>query len=277
MEPKDLLQLRDPLATLADAAARVILEHYHGEIPLEAETKADDTPVTAADLAAHDVLVTGLASIGLPDDGSLPVLSEESSEQAFDQRLSWPRFWMIDPLDGTREFLARNDEFCVNIALIEDGRARLGLVAIPCTGELFFGGPELGAWRRGSDGWDRVRARCGDDDEPLRVFTSRRHGGLRLEALLKTLQSRVCGLQRLYSGSAIKFCRLAEGAADLYPRFTPCSEWDTAAGHALLQGAGGDVLGLDAVPLVYNKPDSLRSPEFYALADPGRPLWAALY
>lgn len=232
-------------------------------------SKSDNTPVTAADLAADRLLVEGLAPFGLP------VLSEESVEQAASRR-QWDAFWMVDPLDGTREFLERTGEFTINIALIEGHRAALGLIAIPLTGELYVGGPGLGAWRRVDGGWEAIRCRDLAADGPLVVLTSRRHRGERLEAWLCQLEGRVPGIERRHSGSAIKFCRLAEGIADCYPRFSPCSEWDTAAGQALLEGAGGAVLGLDGKALSYNARESLLSPDFLALADPGHSVWALL-
>ena len=259
--------IRDSLARLAEEAALAILDYYHADESIEPEAKSDNTPVTAADLAAHHTLLEGLAPFGLP------VLSEESVEQASSRR-QWDTFWMVDPLDGTREFLERTGEFSINIALIEGHRATLGLIAIPLTGELFIGGPGLGAWRRVDSGWEAIHCRTLPAAGPVVVLTSRRHRGDRLEAWLGQLAARVTRVERRHSGSAIKFCRLAEGSADCYPRFAPCSEWDTAAGQALLEGAGGAVLGLDGEPLSYNARDSLLSPHFQALADPGHPVWA---
>lgn len=257
------------MADLAVAAGAAILSHYHSEAPVASETKADSTPVTAADLAAHDVLVQGLSKFGLP------VLSEESAEQAL-QREEWETFWMVDPLDGTREFLERTGEFSINIALIEAHRATFGLIAIPVTGEIFCGGPTVGAWKCARSGWRPVHGRSLPQAGPVIVLASRRHRGEKVERFLAELSDLVPDLKRMHSGSAIKFCRLAEGSADLYPRFSPCSEWDTAAGQALLEGAGGAVLSLDGSPLRYNSRDTLLSPNFFALADPEHPLWQKL-
>ena len=251
------------------AAGRAILSHYHSDAPVASETKPDDTPVTAADLAAHDVLVAGLSRFGLP------VLSEESVEQAV-QRREWEAFWMVDPLDGTREFLERTGEFSINIALIEDHRATFGLIAIPGTGEVFCGGPAVGAWQLAKGAWKAVHCRPLPEAGPVIVLASRRHRGEKLQRFLAKLDDLVPDLARVHSGSAIKFCRLAEGSADLYPRFSPCSEWDTAAGQALLEGAGGAVLSAEGSPLRYNSRETLLSPNFYALADPGHPLWSKL-
>jgi 3'(2'), 5'-bisphosphate nucleotidase len=261
--------LRDSLARLATDAAATILEHYRGDVALNRQTKADDTPVTAADYAAHDILVTGLSGSGLP------VLSEEEIVDS-SERLQWNAFWMVDPLDGTREFLEGTGEFSVNIALIERQVATLGLIAIPVTGEIFAGGPGLGAWRRQSAGWEAVHSRQLSVDVPLRVLTSRRHRGPALEDCLANLASGAIEIERGYSGSAIKFCRIADGSADFYPRFSPCSEWDTAAGQALVEGSGGAVLGLDGSPLRYNSRDSLISPNFLAMGDPAHAIWENL-
>jgi 3'(2'), 5'-bisphosphate nucleotidase len=265
----DLSGIREPLADIAREAARTILSFYDADRPVAAQSKADNTPVTAADLAAHRLILDGLAPFGLP------VLSEEAVAQTSERR-HWDAFWMVDPLDGTREFLAANGEFSVNIALVEGHTATLGLVAIPVTGELFIGGPELGAWRCDGDDWRAIRCRAVPAAQPLVVFTSRRHRGEALESCLSSLSALAPGLERRHSGSAIKFARLAEGEADFYPRFSPCSEWDTAAGQALLEGAGGAVLTLDGEPLRYNTRDTLMSVPFHAIADPGHTLWSKL-
>jgi 3'(2'), 5'-bisphosphate nucleotidase len=255
------------VAELTQAAAAAILSHYHSETPATSEIKADSTPVTAADLAAHDILVDGLARF------DLPVLSEESAEHAGHRR-AWETFWMVDPLDGTREFLERTGEFSINIALIEAHRATFGLIAIPGTGEVFCGGPGLGAWRLAAGAWQAMHCRSLPEAGPLVVLTSRRHRGEKLAHLLSGLSDLVPDVRQVHCGSAIKFCRLADGSADFYPRFSPCSEWDTAAGQALLEGAGGAVLSVNGSPLRYNARDILLSPKFYALADPGHPLWS---
>ena len=268
MESFELASIRDALAPLARQAAVVILEFYQDGAALQEVTKADNTPVTAADLAAHRLIVDGLAVHGLP------VLSEESAEDAVERR-DWPAFWMVDPLDGTREFLERTGEFSINIALIEGHRAVLGLIAIPVTGELYLGGPGSGAWRLEREEWTPVCTRRLPEAGPVGVLTSRRHRGAALDDYLGRLEQSF-PLERHHSGSAIKFCRLAEGRADVYPRFSPCSEWDTAAGQALLEGAGGAVLGTDGKPLRYNARDTLLSPHFLALADPDHALWSTL-
>jgi len=225
--------------------------------------------VTAADLAAHRRLVAGLQPFGLP------VLSEESAEQASHRR-DWENFWMVDPLDGTKECVGGTGGVTVNIARFEGHRAVFGLVAVPTESAVYMGGAGLGAWKLTGGDHQPIRTRPLDSAGTVVVLASRRHRGARLAACLDALQSRVCTLQRDNAGSALKFCRLAEGAADFYPRYSPCSEWDTAAGQALLEGAGGAVLGLDGEPLGYNRRDTLLSPNFHAIADPSQPLWAEL-
>ncbi len=251
------------------ATGEEILRFYHSGEEVESEAKADNTPVTAADLAAHHLLVDGLARFGLP------VLSEESANEASARR-DWPAFWMVDPLDGTREFLGRTGEFTINIALIEGHCASFGLIAVPVGGAVYAGGKGLGAWKRVSEHWVPIHCRPLPEAETLVVTASRRHRGEKLDASLATLEQRFPGFRRDHAGSALKFCHLAEGRADFYPRYSPCSEWDTAAGQAIVEGAGGAVLGMDGEPLRYNARDTLLSPHFHAMADPQHPLWKSL-
>jgi len=267
MLDRDYRELLEPLRELCEAAGAAILDYYHSATPTEHDTKSDDSPITAADLAAHEILVAGLAETGLP------VLSEESNADELQARRSWQHFWMVDPLDGTKEFLGRTDEFTINIALVEGHSARFGMIAVPCSGDIYAGAPGEGAWRYRDGSWDDIRCRSLSNSEPLVVLTSRRHRGATLEACLDKLSGHQAGVERGYFGSALKFCLLAEGGADFYPRFSPCSEWDTAAGQALLEAAGGAVLGLDGLPLSYNARESLLNPHFLALADPETETW----
>jgi 3'(2'), 5'-bisphosphate nucleotidase len=182
----------------------------------------------------------------------------------------------VDPLDGTREFLGRTGEFTVNIALVRDHVAVFGLIAVPTSDTVYAGGPGLGAWKRRAGSWVPVQCRRLDDAETLVVVASRRHRGEKLDACLAALETRAPGFRRDHAGSALKFCYLAEGRADFYPRFSPCSEWDTAAGQALVEGAGGAVLGMNGEPLRYNQRETLLSPHFHALGDPANKLWKIL-
>lgn len=240
---------------LATRAGAAILEIYRG--PIAVETKADLSPVTEADRTSHRIIAVGLAEF-TPE---LPVLSEEGRDTPFDERRSWGRFWLVDPLDGTKEFIQRNGEFTVNIALVEGGRPVWGVVYVPAQDTLFWGGAGRGAWvRRDAAPPEPLRVRPAPADG-LTVVQSRSHPSPELDAYLEAF--RVAGA--LSVGSSLKFCALAEGRADLYPRLGPTMEWDTAAGQAVLEGAGGRVTDLDGRPLAYNKP-SLLNPHFVASA-----------
>ena len=220
---------------------------------------------------------TGLAGL----DAALPILSEESAPADLTERRTWRRYWLIDPLDGTREFLARTGEFTINVALICDHQPVLGVLYLPLERTAYVGipGVEARCFRdAGAGGWTAtdLATRRLQPGQPLTVLASRRHRGPRLQSCLDWLGEHWGPVARLNSGSALKFCQLAEGVGDLYPRFSPCCEWDTAAGQAVLEAAGGLLLGLDGKPLRYNCQDSLFSPDFYALADATHPLWRRL-
>jgi 3'(2'), 5'-bisphosphate nucleotidase len=276
---------------LTERAAQTVLEHYNeyraqhlecGRAAPEAEReaagaftrKADRTPLTEADLASHRILCAGLAEL-TPD---VPVLSEESTPAEIAARRDWQRLWMVDPLDGTREFLEGNGEFTINIALIDQGRSRVGLLYQPVKKQAWLGVVGEGAWslRRGAGGWtpSALHTRRLPPDT-LVVLASRRHRNDRLATALEVLGGER-ELERRNSGSALKFCDLAAGFGDCYPRFSPCSEWDVAAGDALVTAAGGAVLGIDGQPLRYNARASLLSPHFVAVGDTRPELWAPL-
>jgi 3'(2'), 5'-bisphosphate nucleotidase len=264
-----------PLLALCRSAGEAICRHYHAPGADQFESKRDDTPLTRADIDAHNILEQGLASMS----PGLPVLSEESTREQLAERRSWTRFWLVDPLDGTKEFLARTGEFTINIALVEAHCPVLGILYLPLAQQAYVGIPGQGAWCYDYAGeWQRkpVSTRGLRTGEPVTVLASRRHHGPRLGACLDWLETAWGPLQRRDSGSALKFCQLAAGQGDFYPRFSPCSEWDTAAGQALLEAAGGALLGMDGRALRYNCRGSLLSPHFYALGDPAHPLWQRL-
>jgi 3'(2'), 5'-bisphosphate nucleotidase len=255
---------------IARAAGAAIIEveraHRAGDAgALGLRSKGDASPVTAADLAAHRVIVDALRRL-TPD---VPVLSEEAADVAWATREVWRRFWLVDPLDGTREFLTGNGEYTVNIALVEHHAPRLGVVYAPASGLEYSGIAGVGAWRARGVGAGpepiRVGGRSVPDapGAPLRVVGSRSHRGDSLDALLR----RIGPHEFVPMGSSLKFCVLAEGGADVYPRLGPTSEWDTAAGHAVLLGAGGRVLQLDGSPLGYNRKAGLLNPDFVACGD----------
>ncbi|PJK00596.1 3'(2'),5'-bisphosphate nucleotidase [Lysobacteraceae bacterium NML91-0213] len=253
--------LREGVIAIARDAAVAILEVYAGAF--EVEHKADASPVTAADLAAHHRIVDGLRAL----TPGVPVLSEECADEVpTRQRHGWSRYWLVDPLDGTREFVKRNGEFTVNIALVEDGVARFGVIQQPVTGALWHGVPGRGAWLREGGGERAITVRR-PAVEPLRVAASRSHRDARTSALM----ARIGRTEAIGLGSSLKFCRLAEGRMDVYPRFGPTSEWDTAAGQAILEGAGGQVLDPQGRPFRYNQRDTLLNGDFIAFGDPGLP------
>jgi 3'(2'), 5'-bisphosphate nucleotidase len=249
------------LRELCEEASAAIVSHYRSDDGSSHRSKADNSPLTDADLASHRILLEGLEQFGLP------VLSEESSPEVFAARQAWPEFWMVDPLDGTREFVERTGEFTINIALIRQHQACFGLIAVPLQGLIYAGEPGRAAGKYEAGRWQPIQCRQLAPPQPLVVLTSRRHRGERLDACLEDAARCGSEVQRKYMGSALKFCLLAEGEADFYPRFSPCSEWDTAAGQALMEGAGGHVRNLDGQPLRYNSGESLLNPDFLAVAD----------
>ena len=250
-------ELREAVISIAREAAAAILDVY--ENAFEVHSKSDASPLTAADLAAHHCIVEGLERL-TPD---LPVLSEEAADIPWETRRHWQRYWLVDPLDGTREFVKRNGEFTVNIALIEDGVATFGVIQAPVTGVLWCGTPGQGAFRRDADGEHPLHVRA-PATAPLRVAASRSHLDPRTQALM----GRIGEVETIGLGSSLKFCRLAEGGMDVYPRFGPTSEWDTAAGQSVLEAAGGALLDPRGRPFRYNQRAGLLNGDFIALGDP---------
>ncbi|HEY5644722.1 MAG TPA: 3'(2'),5'-bisphosphate nucleotidase CysQ [Pseudomonadales bacterium] len=262
----------EELVGLVEAAGEAILRIY--ETDFDVQTKSDESPLTQADLASHRVLAEGLQRLA-PE---LPLFSEEADLPPFEQRRRWQRYWLVDPLDGTKEFINRNGEFTVNVALIDGQRPVVGVVGVPVRKQVYVGVEGRGAWRFDRRGAQQTRVtlsgRARRDDAPLVVVASRSHGGERLEHYLGSLESAFGRVVRTPVGSSLKLCILAEGEADLYPRLGPTSEWDIAAAHAVLAAAGGDVWAVDGSPLTYNSKDSVLNPEFFAAAD-GRYPWRA--
>lgn len=253
--------LLEPVIKLARLAGEVILPYWRANVTVT--SKADDSPVTAADIAAHQLLAEGLLALA-PD---IPVLSEEDADIPLSERATWERWWLVDPLDGTKEFISGSEEFTVNVALIEHGRVVFGVVSMPTNNRCYFGGAGLGAFR--SDDDDHltpisVRQEPGDGHD-FTVVASRRHTSAEQERLLAGLSAAVGHLHLTNIGSSLKFCLLAEGAADCYPRLAPTSQWDTAAAQGVLEGAGGEVLELSGESFSYSARESLLNPFFLAL------------
>ena len=249
MNPPELL---DRISALAQAAGSAAMQVYACDFAVRG--KADQSPVTEADERAEAVILAGLAAL-TPD---IPVISEEQAAAGLAPAAA-DRFWLVDPLDGTREFIQRNGEFTVNIALIEFGRPTLGVVAAPALDRLFAGALGSGAQLHDAAGTRRIACRA-TPAEGLTVVCSRSHGDR--DALERFLAGRrVAGVTS--AGSSLKFCLIAAGEADLYPRLGRTMEWDTAAGHAVLAAAGGSVRTLDGTELRYGKP-GLDNPHFVA-------------
>jgi len=245
------------VAAIARRAGEAILAVYAGDFAVA--HKEDRSPLTAADLAAHRIIVEGLSRL----TPALPVLSEESATLPAAERLAWSRYWLVDPLDGTREFVKRNGEFTVNIALIDAHRPRLGIVHAPVGGALWYAWEGGGAHLQQAPDQAARRLATRTAATPLVIAGSRSHASPRETDLV----GRLGPVERLPLGSSLKFCRIAEGAADLYLRLGPTSEWDTAAGQCVLEQAGGAVLDLHGQPFRYNTRDSLLNPDFIACGD----------
>jgi 3'(2'), 5'-bisphosphate nucleotidase len=253
----DHASLARECAALARTAGQAIMRIYDADYTIA--RKDDASPLTAADLAAHHAILDGLSTL----TPQIPVLSEESAEQAaWDERRGWTRYWLVDPLDGTREFIKHNGEFTVNIALIEQGEPTLGVVYAPALDEMFIawqGGHAYAETAQGGEAKIATRWRA----TPLIVAGSRSHADPRMLSALHAV-----GAHELISlGSSLKFCRAAQGRADLYVRYGPTSEWDTAAGQCVLEQAGGGVTRLDGSRLAYNTKASLLNPDFLAFGD----------
>lgn len=258
LDKDDLRALRLSCVEIADLAGLAILDVYN-EDDLGIVTKDDDSPLTRADLASHKVIVAALEKL-TPD---WPILSEESTGISTETRRQWQRYWLVDPLDGTKEFIKRNGEFTVNIALIDNGRPILGVVQVPVSNYCYSGSELEGAFLRSLEAVEKpIQVRLPPASPPI-VVGSRSHASPRVAAYLEQL-----GSHELTSmGSSLKFCLVASGQADLYPRLGPTMEWDTGAAQAIVEAAGGKVMRTDNTPLDYNQRDTLLNPEFLVIGD----------
>lgn len=256
----NLEKVLDQLVDISRRAGLAILEWYEGDMGIT--QKADDSPLTRADLASHELINTELIRLW-PE---IPVLSEESADIPWETRRSWQQYWLVDPLDGTKEFINRNGEFTVNIALIRDHQPVMGVVHVPVTDISYFGASGVGAFRQQGSGPSTAINTRQPAATPAIVVGSRSHANPELATQLEAL-----GPHELISmGSSLKFCRLAEGLADFYPRLGPTCEWDTAAAQAVVEAAGGQVVKIDGSPLGYNSKEIYLNPHFFVIGDPER-------
>ncbi|MBP3973577.1 3'(2'),5'-bisphosphate nucleotidase CysQ [Pseudoxanthomonas spadix] len=252
--------LHEAIIAIARDASAAIMEVYAEDF--QVEHKADHSPLTCADLAAHRIIADGLSRL-TPE---LPLLSEEGASIPWSTRQDWHAYWLVDPLDGTREFVKRNGEFTVNIALIEGHQPVFGVIMAPVTGTIWHAEAGRRALRRDGENDRELRTRH-PAVAPLRVAASRSHRDPRTQAVLDRLPD----AQTVPLGSSLKFCHIAEGALDLYPRFGHTCEWDTAAGQCILEAAGGALLAPDGRAFRYNRRESLLNGDFIALGDPSLP------
>ena len=261
-------ELAEQVVTLAEQAGRAILEVYHRSDRLEVVAKSDQSPLTEADISAHHIIVTGLKKL-LPE---VPVLSEEGEIPDFEVRDRWPCYWLVDPLDGTREFIRRNGEFTVNIALIDNHMPVLGVVHVPVKQTTYTGLPGFGAFKHRKNARQKLAVRRMDERVskklPVIAVASRRQGVAEVEQLLQKMAGTLGDLETRNIGSSLKLCLVAEGSADIYPRLSPTCEWDTAAAQAVVEAAGGVVLDRQLQPMRYNTKDSLLNPCFFVIGDP---------
>ena len=238
----------DEVISIAIKAGKDILKFYN--TPIEVEHKSDDSPLTKADLAAHHVILDSLKK-ETPD---IPILSEEGGMPEYSERKEWTRYWLVDPLDGTKEFIKKNGEFTVNIALIENNIPVFGVVHIPATGVSYIGDRSKGSFKIDKDGnRKKIYSEVPDLTIPVRIVCSRSHGSSDMEKVLAEK-----GIQigdQVPAGSSLKFCLLAEGKADVYPRLGPTMEWDTGAGDAVFRYSSKN--GTRYSPIVYNKENML--------------------
>ncbi len=253
-------ELLKDIEALAIKAGEAILEIYESG-DFDVNHKADDSPLTKADLASHNVIVAGLAAL-TPE---IPILSEESASIPFEERQTWDKYWLVDPLDGTKEFIKKNGEFTVNIALIEQGKSILSVVYVPVSAVNYSAAVGVGVFKKADGKRSSIMVKKNSRFKPT-VVGSRSH----MSDEVKDYLSRLGQHELVSMGSSLKFCLVAEGQADLYPRLGLTSEWDTAAAQCIVEQAGGQVVTMDGKPLIYNTKDSLLNPHFMVYGDKSR-------
>lgn len=258
MKPHQYLK---PIIQIAKQAGNEIAKIYHQQNSLVTQKKADASFVTEADIKAHHLIVEALKRL----TPSIPVISEEVSFPLFEERQHWKQYWCVDPLDGTYEFMHKTGEFVVSIALIEDNYPILGIIDVPLKNIAYFSAKAHGAFKIYPNGkQEKIRSRSLKNAQPTRVVISRRAG---ISAHLTEFLSRFDNYELVECSSALKFCLVAEGKADIYPRFGTTHEWDTAAGQCILEEAGGSVVDLSGNRLSHNTQESLKNPHFLAVGD----------
>lgn len=251
-------RLTHAVVDVVTAACKRILDFYGGDV--QVQRKGDQSPVTPADLEAHRIVAEGLKVL----EPGLPILSEEGELASFDERCRWNQYWLVDPLDGTRGFIAGSGEFTVNVALVSGHRTILGVVAVPVRGVCYYAAKGSGAYMRHADGTpESIRTRSRPSGQ-LVVLRSR----TRLHAKVDELLTRLPSVRVIRASSSLKACLVAQGVADLYPAYGPTSEWDTAAAQCLVEEAGGRFTDLQLEALRYNRTASLENPPFVAFGDP---------
>ena len=249
------------VSNLAISAGHAIIEHYQKDIKVT--IKEDQSPLTNADLDSNNIICSGLLKI----DPSIPIISEESFVD-WQTRKEWNKYWLIDPLDGTKEFINKNGEFTVNIALIENNKPVLGVIYVPVLSTLYFASQNYGSYKLNCSSKldslnksNKIHVNNKKKSDHLFIIGSRSHSN---ENFNEWIQENIEDYELLKKGSSLKFCKIGDGAADLYPRFGPTSEWDIAAGHIILIEAGGRVYSIDNDEIVYNKKENILNPYFIA-------------
>ena len=256
-----MASLVEKIVEISVLAGAEIMKIYKGSEDWEVESKSDDSPLTRADKQANDLIVARLQML----DQQYPIISEENKLQEYEERRGFKKFWLVDPLDGTKEFIKRNGEFTVNIALVEDGQPVLGVVYVPVSGDIYYAEKDKGAFHKKGDGAPtEMKANSySTSDKGLRVVCSRSHINDATQAYIDQLSEP----NTVSKGSSLKFMLLASGQAEVYPRMGPTMEWDTGAAHIVLEEAGGKVINVETdQPLGYNK-ENLLNPHFIAYAN----------
>ncbi|WP_202951109.1 3'(2'),5'-bisphosphate nucleotidase CysQ [Synechococcus sp. PCC 7336] len=267
----DLKDLLPRVVEIAKQAGDAIMAIYNNDEDFETTYKDDRSPLTKADLLSNEIIVKGLQELA-PE---IPILSEESKQTPYPERSGWSRFWLVDPIDGTKEFIKRNGEFTVNIALVDSGQPVLGVVHAPARTTTYWGAEGEGAFQQNGGGvaepMQVTQTHAGL--EAIAVVASRSHAGPETVAFLDRLEAANGAIAKVSAGSSLKLCLVASGEAQLYPRFGPTMEWDTAAAHAVVVQAGGAVTNMEGVALRYNK-ENLLNP-FFVVSDGSGLDWKA--